>query len=154
PGVVNWEAIAETQRANRQVEAQANTKIGAEAIDRASRGKWGRSRAKAQFGLLRLVSERCDLIVPSGDVERLDSKRPRPGIDQANVGEERPARLLDDRKGNFAGGAPHRLTANRLVIRIFRADIPEPEATQIVRATEIQPIVNRHLRDLFCKLYH
>src|SRR5436305_8026863 len=93
---VDRESVVEPQRANRQVQAQANTKIGAKAIDRTSRGKWGRRRAKAHFGLLRLESERCDLIVPSGDVERLDSKRPRPGIDHANVGEDRPARFLDD----------------------------------------------------------
>src|SRR5947208_3141442 len=113
---VHGDAVIETQRTDRQIKPQADTDIRAKALDRPPRGKRAGIGAKAQFGLLHLVSERRGLIRPSRDIDIRDSKGPGTGIDCADIGKYRHSRFLDEWKGDFSGGAPHRLAANWLVV--------------------------------------
>src|SRR5207249_5965479 len=97
--------------------------------------------------ILKNVARLC--IHAPWDRNCLGSKIPGIGVDETAIGKDGPAGLFNDRKTYFDGRAGHCLAADRLIVRIFRSDIAKSETAQIIRATEIQTIIDwdiRHFR--------
>src|SRR5262249_28777774 len=138
---VDGEAVIEPKRPNRQVEPDANSEIGGEGVEGFARSR--DRRWKGCAGVVEFIPNlRRDGVISAWDVNRARSQVPGIGIDEPAVIENRAARFFDDRETHLDSGPDQGLATDRLVVGILGAYVTQPESAQIVRTSEIQPIVN------------
>src|SRR5256885_14414914 len=146
-GPVERIPVIETQRADRQIEADTDTEVRSEAVE----GAVGHQRIEWQS--MEFCILHAGLLVDAGrPFQSLVAEIPRVRIDQTNVVKYRAPRLFDNGKGHLRRRADHRLTANWLTIGILRADIAKTETAQVVGSAKIEPVENWDVRNNFINL--
>src|SRR5438105_2372156 len=141
PGRVNGNPVIEAQRPNRQIEANPDSEVRAEAVESAARTD---DRNAISVHRRAMGDRSCNRVVATWHCESFIAKIPRVRIDQAGIVKDGPARFLDDRKTYLCRHPGQGLATDRLIEGVFGTDIAKPESTQIIGAAEIQAVVDRH----------